>query len=229
MARPIEEGASWFPHDFDMHLDRRVRALRAKHGLVGYAVYVMTLEVLTDSRRFEVADTDEELAMLAADFDVEPATLVAIIDTCASLGLLQREDGYLRCKRLAERLEPVMEGRARARERMKVIRRKPNSSPNNANCSPNVRRSSGVVRGKFGCSSEERRGEVLNTSPLSPSSGEDGGSLTAAVSPTPDHVRQQIIEHAAANGSRFAADVLARKTPPQEKAEDPDPLEVPKW
>ena len=46
MARPPKLTLDFFVHDKDARSDRRIRALRRKHGNDGYATYFCILEVL---------------------------------------------------------------------------------------------------------------------------------------------------------------------------------------
>ena len=47
MARPKKQYCDYFSHDRDMRNHRKIKALRTKFGVNGYAVWVMILEVLT--------------------------------------------------------------------------------------------------------------------------------------------------------------------------------------
>ena len=53
MARPIKNNADYFTHDSQMRNHRKIKALRYKFGLIGYAVYNMLLEVLTNAENFK--------------------------------------------------------------------------------------------------------------------------------------------------------------------------------
>lgn len=46
MARPIKNNADYFSHDIGMRNDMKIKALRRKYGLVGYASYVMLIEII---------------------------------------------------------------------------------------------------------------------------------------------------------------------------------------
>ena len=70
MARPIKNYCDYFPHDRDMRNHRKVKAIRTKYGVVGYAIWSMTLEYLTgiDGNVLEYSDVEFEL--MAGDFGV---------------------------------------------------------------------------------------------------------------------------------------------------------------
>ena len=68
MARPIKNYCDYFPHDRDMRNHRKVKAIRTKFGVIGYAIWSMTLEYLTgiDGNVLEYSDVEFEL--MAGDF-----------------------------------------------------------------------------------------------------------------------------------------------------------------
>ena len=63
MARPKKEYCDYFSHDRDMRNHRKIKALRTKYGIEGYAIWVMFLEFLTgnDNNIFEKTDIELEL------------------------------------------------------------------------------------------------------------------------------------------------------------------------
>lgn len=111
MARPIKNNADYFSHDADMRNDPRIKALRRKYRLVGYAVWNCLLEVICDSDFFRIEWTPLNIEILSGDFDIEPEELTGIVEYCITLGLLQNEDDFLVCKKLTERFEGLMSKR----------------------------------------------------------------------------------------------------------------------
>ena len=96
MARPKKNNADYFPHDADMRNDSRVRAVRRKFGLDGYAAWVMILESLTDADFFELKADPLSIELMSGDFDIDPGKLKSIIEYLIFLGLLQTEnDGVI--------------------------------------------------------------------------------------------------------------------------------------
>lgn len=89
MVRPKKNNADYFPHDSGMRNDRKIKALRSKYGHVGYSVYVMLIESLTDADFFELRFDEINIEILAGDFDVESIELCNIVDYCKLLGLVQ--------------------------------------------------------------------------------------------------------------------------------------------
>jgi len=121
MARPKKNNADYFPHDSGMRNDRRIKALRAKFGHVGYSVYVMLIESLTDADFFELEFDAVGIELLAGDFDVESKILCEIIDYCKLLGLIM--GGYNDEKIWSDRHKRNFEGliSKRKRDRSGVI------------------------------------------------------------------------------------------------------------
>jgi hypothetical protein len=117
MARPIKLNADYFSHDNDMRNDPKIKALRRKYGLTGYSLYVMMLEVLTDSDNFLHEWNSLQIELLSGDFDVEPEQLSEVVDYMSnSLGLFYFMDkDKIGCKNLEIRLDPVLCKRKRQR------------------------------------------------------------------------------------------------------------------
>jgi len=119
MARPKKDNADYFPHDSDMRNDPKVRALRRRHGLSGYAVYNYMLEVLTDSDFFEHEWNDLSIEILAGDFDIMPEDLKLIVDYCTSiLQLFTIENDLIWCNTLRKRFDSLLSKRKRDRNRV---------------------------------------------------------------------------------------------------------------
>jgi hypothetical protein len=115
MPRPIKNNAEYFSHDADMRNDDRIKAVRKKFKSAGYGVWNMLIEYLTDKDFFMFEYTDLTIELMAGDFDEEPEVIRGVIDYCITLGLLQKEDGFIRCKTLEKRLEQVLLKRKRAK------------------------------------------------------------------------------------------------------------------
>lgn len=116
MARPVKLNADWFRHDHDMRDDPKIKALRTKYGLEGYAIYNMMLEVLTKSNYYTHRWNDLEIELLSGDFRIDPALLKEIITYCTeTLLLFSIENGHINCSKLSERFETLMSKRDRQR------------------------------------------------------------------------------------------------------------------
>lgn len=120
VGRPQKLNADYFTHDKDMRDDPKVKALRRKYGLEGYAIYVMMNEVLTDSDYF-VHDFDElSIELLAGDFNIETSRLIEVLHYCNKLQLLTIEGDTIRNYTLEKRFTPLLSKRERDRDRIIV-------------------------------------------------------------------------------------------------------------
>lgn len=116
MARPPKNNCDYFPHDSGMRDHPKVKALRSKFGITGYALWSMLIEFLTscDGNVFKYSDMQVEL--LAGDFGVSATEIRGVLDYCITLELLFNRDGFINSDSLDERLAPVYEKRGKAKE-----------------------------------------------------------------------------------------------------------------
>jgi hypothetical protein len=126
MARPVKNNADYFSHDADMRNHRKMKAIRAKFGLEGYAVWNMLLEVLTDAEHFEIEIDEVEVELLAGDFGIESDLLSEMVAYFSRLKLIQTENGTTTCKSLVERMQPLID----KRQRQKSYAKKKKTSKN---------------------------------------------------------------------------------------------------
>ena len=128
MARPTKNNADYFSHDADMRNHRKMKAVRAKFGLEGYAVWNMLLEVLTDAEHF-VLDIDEvEIELIAGDFGIEGDTLSEMISYFIRLKLLEQQNGTLTCASLIERMQPLLDKRERQKNYAESKKKRKNNN-----------------------------------------------------------------------------------------------------
>lgn len=111
MSRPKKNYCDYFSHDRDMRNHRKIKALRLKYGIQGYALWVMFLEFLTGSDYNIFNKNDIELELLSGDFGVSVTEVSDVIDYCIRLGLLTEENGCIYSESLNERLDPVYKKR----------------------------------------------------------------------------------------------------------------------
>lgn len=123
MGRPIKNNADYFSHDADMRNDPKIKALRRKFGLGGYAIWCMILEYLTDQEHFRFQVSDINIELMSGDFDVEPAHIKEVMEYCFIVGLLQIENEMVMSSRLVERLQPVLSKRERRKTTSETTQR----------------------------------------------------------------------------------------------------------
>jgi len=129
MARPPKNNADYFGHDHDMRNHRKIKAIRGKFGIAGYAMWSMFLEVLTGSEENKFTDNELEIELLAGDFGVSVTEIRELIDYCIRLELLFSENGKIYSKTLDERLKSVYEKRNLAKKNyQKHVESKDNST-----------------------------------------------------------------------------------------------------
>lgn len=119
MARPIKNYCDYFPHDRDMRNHRKIKAIRTKFKINGYAIWCMTLEYLTgaDGNVFEYSEVEMEL--MAGDFGVSATEIRDVLDYCIKLELLFIKDGFIQSETLDDRLKPVYDKRGVSKEKSK--------------------------------------------------------------------------------------------------------------
>ncbi|MFN8296771.1 MAG: DUF4373 domain-containing protein [Chitinophagales bacterium] len=116
MARPKKNNAEYHSHDADMRNDIKIKALRRKYKLTGYAVFNMMLEVLTNSEHFKYDWNDFNIELLSGDFEIEPDLLKEIIDYCTNVvSLFTIENGKIFSYRHKERFSNLLSKRERQR------------------------------------------------------------------------------------------------------------------
>ena len=111
MARPRKNNCDYFPHDANLRNDRRMKALKTEHGIDGYAIYLMLLEVMTDAEFCKIKYDDDELILIAGDFGCNIEKLEAVIEFLHKLKLITIDDNFLFSESLQESLKPVFEQR----------------------------------------------------------------------------------------------------------------------
>lgn len=116
MARPLKNSCDYFPHDADMRNHRKIKALRNKFGIEGYALWCMFLEFLTSNDNNRAVFSDLELELIAGDFNVSKELVSDFIQYCLQIDLLYLRDDFVGSASLSDRLEPVYLKRGKMRE-----------------------------------------------------------------------------------------------------------------
>lgn len=116
MARPQKNSCDYFTHDNGMRNHRKIKSIRNKFGIQGYAIWCMLLEYLTASDGNEFEYSEIEIELLSGDFGVSVTEIRDVIDYCIRLELLFNKDGFIYSESLNERLAPVYKKRGVAKE-----------------------------------------------------------------------------------------------------------------
>lgn len=131
MPRPKKLNAEYFPHDKHMRHHRKLKAIEAQFGLVGYAMWCKLLEYLTDRDHFQMDYNDEEVELLAADWGVSATEITRFIGFCARLKMIVAENGVLYSPSLNKMLDTVLSRREAQAERDRLKSAKNKGSQQN--------------------------------------------------------------------------------------------------
>lgn len=120
MSRHKKHNLDYFSHDNGMRNDPKIKAVRAKFGLKGYAVYNMLLETLSEAD-FLCVKTDEiQLEIISGDFGVESGELIELIQYFEKIKLIKNYNGILFCPQLDKRAEVVFAKRTELLEDLRA-------------------------------------------------------------------------------------------------------------
>ena len=80
MARLEKRGLDYFSHDTDMFFDTKMKYIRAKHKLLGYAVYNRLLEIIYRDKGYYLDLSDEYILILSDELRISQVELETIIN-----------------------------------------------------------------------------------------------------------------------------------------------------
>ncbi|HCY77743.1 MAG TPA: hypothetical protein DHV28_17670 [Ignavibacteriales bacterium] len=80
MGRLEKRGLSYFSHDTDMFFDTKMKYIRAKHKLLGYAIYNRLLEIIYSENGYYLDLSDEFIILLSDELRIELNELETIIN-----------------------------------------------------------------------------------------------------------------------------------------------------
>ncbi len=120
MARPQKNNLDYFPHDNGMRNDRKIKALRAKFGLTGYAVFNMILEILCESELLVINWNETEAELISGDLNIDSGELTQIMEYLFHIKLIQKANGCIFCKQLDERSKTVFDKRTHDLDSLRV-------------------------------------------------------------------------------------------------------------
>lgn len=91
MARKGKIGIDYFSHDVDMLQDKKIKIIKAKHGLVGYAVYLRLLEELYRENGYYL-QIDEDFNILFSDDNrLDYNVYISILNDCIEKELFNKK------------------------------------------------------------------------------------------------------------------------------------------
>lgn len=118
MARPQKDNLEYFSHDVGMRNDKKLKAVRSRFGIMGYAVYNMLLECIAEESGLRLKNSQFEIEVLAGDFGISSEELNDMIKyfSIPELNLIQIVDGFIVCVQLEKRHEHVFKKRGKSVE-----------------------------------------------------------------------------------------------------------------
>ena len=87
MARGFKQGIEYFSHDVDMMQDKKIKLIKAKHGLIGYAVYLRLLEELYKDTGYYLLADDNFNILFADDNNIDYNAYISILNDCINYEL----------------------------------------------------------------------------------------------------------------------------------------------
>jgi len=125
MARPKKQNADYFSHDNNMRNTKKTKALRKRFGHVGYSIWNMLLEALTEADEFKIELTPLNVELFSGDFDITTKEFYEIIDYCIKIELIQVQPPgcngqIIYCEELIDRFSGLLSKRNRDRNYYKT-------------------------------------------------------------------------------------------------------------
>lgn len=90
MARPQKQGLEYFPLDVDIDQDDKVYLIEAKHGIVGFALFIRLLIKIYKSSYY-LQWGENEAFILAKQTSVDVNVIKNVVNDCINYGLFDKE------------------------------------------------------------------------------------------------------------------------------------------
>jgi len=91
MARQTKPGIDYFSHDTDIFQDIKIKILKAKHGLIGYAVYIRLLEELYRENGYYLHITEDFNILFSSDNNISQDVYILILNDCIEKNLFDKK------------------------------------------------------------------------------------------------------------------------------------------
>lgn len=119
MARPIKTNADYFPHSANFRNDVKIRAIRTRYGLIGYAVVMCLMEMISDANNLELEWNELNQELISCDIGVELDVLLSVVEYGVKIQFFNVLDGKLTSTILSELLEHLFQKRKRMQQAYK--------------------------------------------------------------------------------------------------------------
>lgn len=90
MARKPKQGIQYFSHDVDMLQDKKVKLIKAKHKMLGYAVFLRLLEELYMDKGYYLIVDDDFNILFADDNSLDYDVYISILNDCIKYDLFDK-------------------------------------------------------------------------------------------------------------------------------------------
>jgi hypothetical protein len=84
-------GIDYFSHDVDMLQDRKIRLLKAKHKLIGYAIYLRLLEEIYRENGYYLKTDDNFNILFADDNNLDYNVYILVLNDCIEFKLFDKD------------------------------------------------------------------------------------------------------------------------------------------
>jgi hypothetical protein len=91
MARSGKIGIDYFSHDVDIMQDPKIKVIKAKHGLLGYAVYIRLLEELYREKGYYLQISEDFNILFCDDNNLDYDVYILILNECIEKGLFDEK------------------------------------------------------------------------------------------------------------------------------------------
>jgi hypothetical protein len=102
--RDVKIGIDYFSHDTDIMQDPKIKLLKAKHGLIGYAVYLRLLEEIYREKGYYLLVNDDVNILFCDENNLDYNVYILILNECILRGLfdekMYKKYGILTSKRI---------------------------------------------------------------------------------------------------------------------------------
>ena len=104
MARKNKIGLDYFSHDVEMFNDIKIKFIKAKHGLIGYAIFLRLLENIYKENGYYIQIDDKFNILFADDNKLDINVYINVLNDCINENLFNKEiyekHGILTSKRI---------------------------------------------------------------------------------------------------------------------------------
>jgi SOS response regulatory protein OraA/RecX len=91
MARETKSGIDYFSHDTDTFHDPKIRFIKAKHGLVGYAIYIRLLEEIYHNKGYYIKLDEDYNILFVDENNITLNVYNEVLNDCIKKGLFDNK------------------------------------------------------------------------------------------------------------------------------------------